>query len=320
MNGRGFVSFVFFVMTAIVPRTSADPGPVPEPQLDLRTVLPSSADLRGWTPKDAPQIYRGDDLFLYIDGGADVYHEYGFKQVIAQDYRDANGRSVSLEVYEMADIAAAYGMFTFKSSGKGRAAAVGQDGQVEDYYLNFWRGPYLVTAVGFDDSAECRAGIERIAAAVDGRLKATGPRPKLADVFPREWTDVTRVVYLKGPLAADNIYAYLNRYVSLNRDLFHFKEGAAAERGLYKIFVLRYATAADAGQAFAKAEQTFRQNAAIGNDVQTKAGAYEARDAKGNILYARLFEDRIHLVVDANRPSDRTSVEAMLTRLEKSLR
>jgi hypothetical protein len=320
MNGRGLVSLVLLAMTAGFPGASADLGPGREPQIDLRTLLPSSADLRGWTPKDAPRVFKGDDLFLYIDGGADVYQEYGFKQVIAQDYRDANGRSVSLEVYEMVDAAASYGMFTFKSSGKGRAAAVGQNGQVEDYYLNFWKGSYLVTAVGFDDSAECRAGITRIAAAVDSRLKTTGPRPKLADVFPREWTDVTRVVYFKGPLAADNIYAYLNQYISLNRDLYHFAEGAAAERGLYEIFVLRYETAKDAGQAFAKTEQTFRQNAVSGTDQPAKAGTYEARDAKGNILYARLFEDRIHLIVDANRPSDPTSVEAILTRLEKSQR
>jgi hypothetical protein len=49
---------------------------------DLSGYLLASGEVYGWTPSDAPKSYRGDELFVMIDGGADIYHEYGFTQVL----------------------------------------------------------------------------------------------------------------------------------------------------------------------------------------------------------------------------------------------
>ncbi|MCK7579399.1 MAG: hypothetical protein MZV65_29205 [Chromatiales bacterium] len=50
----------------------------------------------GWRPDGDIQRYAGEDLFVYIDGGAEIYHEYGFRRVVARDYRNAAGKSVTL--------------------------------------------------------------------------------------------------------------------------------------------------------------------------------------------------------------------------------
>ena len=53
---------------------------------DLSGYLPASGEVAGWTLSDAPKNYRGDELFVMIDGGADIYHEYGFTQVLRAEY------------------------------------------------------------------------------------------------------------------------------------------------------------------------------------------------------------------------------------------
>ena len=127
---------------------------------DLSGLLPASGEVAGLTLSDTPQGYRGDDLYQMIDGGADIYHEYGFRQVLSAEYVDGRGKIIKLEMYEMESPAAAYGIYSFKVGEGGKALAIGQEALLEDYYLNFWKGNLQVTLIGQDcgggDRARCR--------------------------------------------------------------------------------------------------------------------------------------------------------------------
>ncbi|UCH93448.1 MAG: hypothetical protein JSV88_24690, partial [Candidatus Aminicenantes bacterium] len=39
--------------------------------------LPQAAELQEWEAVGTPQHVVGDDLFLLINGAAEIYHEYG---------------------------------------------------------------------------------------------------------------------------------------------------------------------------------------------------------------------------------------------------
>jgi hypothetical protein len=107
----------------------------------LSRYVPPPSELGDWTVKDGSQAFERDDLFLYINGGAEIYHEYGFVRVLIQDYWRGED-SISLEIFEMADPAAAFGMFTFKRGPNGETVSVGTDASLEGYYLNFWKGRF----------------------------------------------------------------------------------------------------------------------------------------------------------------------------------
>lgn len=64
-----------------------------------------------WMLTNEPEFYAGDDLFFLIDGGADVYLEYGFREVAVSGYSDGN-RLVRVEVYLMTNAASAWGVFS----------------------------------------------------------------------------------------------------------------------------------------------------------------------------------------------------------------
>ncbi|MCK5095106.1 MAG: hypothetical protein KAR18_10290, partial [Spirochaetes bacterium] len=67
-------------------------------QRDLNKYLPGTNEIREWKEDGSPCKYKGEDLYSYINGGAEIYHEYGFKQVIVQDYTRKNGKSIALEI------------------------------------------------------------------------------------------------------------------------------------------------------------------------------------------------------------------------------
>ena len=88
-------------------------------QHNLVDYLPKTGEVDNWKPADVPQTYEGDDLFTFINGGADIYHEYGFKKVIYNEYKDDNDHSINVEIYEMTNAASAFGIYSFKIGDKG---------------------------------------------------------------------------------------------------------------------------------------------------------------------------------------------------------
>jgi hypothetical protein len=214
----------------------AGPGRRPAGQAAaMRDFLPADSAVQGWSRDGAAQEFVGEDLFTYIDGGAEIYQEYGFRRVIVQDYKSAAGTSVSLELFEMATPAAAYGMFTFKRSGQGKVLPLGSGTEIEDYYLNLWQGRFLATLTGFDASAKTVEGLKALAAAVAGKLSGSDPLPSLVAALPVEGLRPQSIKYLKGLLGLNNVCPFYTA-----RGL-TFKE---AVQGLYEsgetIIILEY--------------------------------------------------------------------------------
>jgi len=129
----------------------AEPG---TPQLETAAI-----DINGWRMEVEPEVYVGDALFELINGGAEVYHRFGFVRALATQYSDTDGRSISLEVFEMADVEGAKKIYADKTGGSGEPLEIGDEAAGEDYYLNFRLDRFLVTITGFDSDAQTSEGI-----------------------------------------------------------------------------------------------------------------------------------------------------------------
>ena len=70
----------------------------------------------------------------------------------------------------MESLAAAYGMYAEKTGAAGVKMEIGQEAILEAYYLNFWKGIFLVTITGVDSAKETVEGLLGIARAVDATL------------------------------------------------------------------------------------------------------------------------------------------------------
>ncbi len=68
---------------------------------EILKLLPTTKDLPHSKAVGEPEYVVGDDLFQLINGGAEIYHEYGFKQAVSASYKNINDKSFNLEIYEM---------------------------------------------------------------------------------------------------------------------------------------------------------------------------------------------------------------------------
>ena len=72
-------------------------GPPAPGRQDPASCLPSAEEAGEWASEGSPAEYAGEDLYLYIDGGAEIYREYGFETVLVQDYVAGTGARLSLD-------------------------------------------------------------------------------------------------------------------------------------------------------------------------------------------------------------------------------
>jgi hypothetical protein len=256
--------------------------------------LPQAAELKKWEPAGTAQHVVGDDLFLLINGAAEIYHEYGFKQAITQGFQHKSQPSsgFNLEIYEMQNPAAAYGVYTFKTSDAGKSIDVGNEGLLEDYYINFWKGNFLVTVIGFDSKKETLAGIILAAKIVNAKIKKTGQKPELLQLLPKGdkyQLKPNGITYLKGNLAL------FNQYEFDSKDIFGLKEGVVANYKDFRFFVFQYKDAIECKKWFDTAQKYLETNPSY-KDFSIKETSFSFKDNKNNPFYIQHYKQYILII------------------------
>jgi hypothetical protein len=243
--------------------------------------LPGADDVAGWEPAGNAALFSGRDLFVYINGGAEIYHEYGFEKVVVQDYRSAEGSRINLEIFEMECDRGAFGIYSFKRGRGGDSLPLGNGGVLKDYYINFWKGRAAVTVTGLDSSQETLSGLRAVALAVDARLPAGGVRPGLVAFPGMEGLIGNSERYMMGGLSLYNTEPFFARNV------FFCDEAAKGDfvRGRTG-FLLRYARVAEAAGRFEAVEKTFRSDPGISASV-LEEDTFSLRDRKGRLIVVR---------------------------------
>ena len=115
-------------------------------EVDLSTVFP---DLPGWETTGPVEFYSPETLFDYIDGGADIYIEYGFQELAAVTYNNDREQNLTVEVYCHGDSRGPSVMYGQERPGEPKSVAVGQEGYYESGFLAFVHGRFYVKLIGF---------------------------------------------------------------------------------------------------------------------------------------------------------------------------
>jgi hypothetical protein len=145
--------------------------------------LPEKVD--GWTLDPEIRTFRGDSLFEYIDGAAEMYHKYDFKEVTAGEYSKGESKVVA-DVYEFAGPDRAFGMYTTLRPDMPDTVMLGVEGFVFGANLVFVKGSYLANVYSYDESADAVSGVRSIASAVAGLLAGTTTKPAMFRIFPEQ--------------------------------------------------------------------------------------------------------------------------------------
>lgn len=222
-------------------------------------LVPKLVPAAGWSAPEAPRSATGDDLFDLIDGGAELYHEYGFKRAAAWDLVGPAGGSIQVELYEMCDAPAAFGVWSLMQTGKFTRGALGQGSLRFGYYVAFWSGPYFASVTGAQPTPATQTEVDRLAAQLAALLPRDGALPAWCTRVPA--TGRQELKYFRGPIGLSNIATGLDSLP------FTVRDGVFATYPGVQLLALRYADAATAKAELAKIDPSAPASLIVPNAV-----------------------------------------------------
>jgi polyferredoxin len=201
-------------VTGIMPQTLK-----PKTAGGIAGLLPD--DIGEWKASGPARVYPQDKLFDFIDGGAEVYYEYGFARAATREYIRGED-SVTADIFEMADPDAAFGIFSNERDPKGADAGIGDACSASYGQLLFRQSAYYVKIAYYGDS-ESGAPSEQFGKQISSLIGNHSPLPEILALSPAD-AGPRKAVLVSGMLA-------LRNFQDLgDADFIGFKQGA---RGLF---------------------------------------------------------------------------------------
>jgi len=272
--------------------------------MELDRLVPQ--ELGGWRLETPGRVYDRDTLFDYIDGGAELYLAYSFRQVLSCRFRKTGHPDIVVDLFDMHSSQDAFGVFS--AEWQEPEAGIGQGSEYAAGLLRFWKGHFFVSVWAEQETAETRKAVLDLGTEIAGAIGPPGPLPDLLKLVP-------------APDLIGIGVRYFHDHASLNLHYFLADQnilglGARTEavlapyqtsQGAVHLLLARYPTDDDAQRALDSFETAYLPEGPAAATVQKGPQGWVAAERRGNVIV---------IVLDA---PDRGQAEEMLARARQRM-
>ena len=242
-----------------------------------------------WKADGKDQVFDRETIFKYIDGGAELYLAYDFRQVFCRKFSGPGHSEIVLDIYDMGTAADAFGIFT--SEREDEDAQIGQGSEFGGGLLRFWKDHFFVSILASNGDEKTDHAVIELGKAVDHALPAIGAEPDLLKCLPQANLDKKKIRFFHQPLLLDKHYFVANENI-LN--LGPKTDCLLAEYPLNKedflvLLLVRYENQAQANAAYDHFVQNYMPEA--------KDGLAQMENKKWTM--ARLEQNSLRIVFEA---------------------
>jgi hypothetical protein len=134
---------------------------------------------------EKPESYYPENLFEYINGAAEIYLSYEFKElIVAQQQKDQSERNVAIEIYDMGNEKNAFGIYSAERYPDNRFIDIGLQGYLEEGTLNFLVDRYYVKLLCFECEEQSEDVLMVFSQDIVESVGHKGSLPTLLEAFP----------------------------------------------------------------------------------------------------------------------------------------
>jgi hypothetical protein len=232
-------------------------------------LLPADNELEGWALIPPVRRYVGHELYVPIDGAADAFFQFEFREAAFGLYR--NGESmIQLEIYKMASPDDACGIASQYDNVNAESVTVGGEGRatIGGGRMHLAKGPYFLIVQhamhGRPDGV--RAGMVQVANAVAAKIEEPFSAPKVLALLPDGYVSGS-VRYFRTPMTQGNLfYITYDNVLGLRPETFGVAADydtitteAGTKAGRNALFAIAYPSPDDAPRVFEQAAETLAQ-------------------------------------------------------------
>lgn len=161
-------------------------------------------------PSDIPdgqitrtEYFEGTALYGHIDGGADLYLEYGFKKVLVQEIL-WHGYPFRIEIYQMKNEEAAFGIYSISRHNRASPDSVTQFYSQTPHQIKIAKGRCYISIANDGGTSEEQSFAKRLASIILRKVDAKVIR--LPEIFKKEiyLPYISGIKFVRGKLGLQN--------------------------------------------------------------------------------------------------------------------
>ena len=217
-----------------------------------------------------PERYVGDDLFSLINGGAELYHEFGFVEVLVTEILIQGTDPLKVEIYDMGSPEAAWGIYSMTATSNSRQVYLGVAGRQGEGFAQFIKGNYMVYMY-YDQIQDTL--LQYVGGCISGHIELSYGPPALMDIVEVGEGEAEKLYFFKGNLGLSSVYNF--HY----KDVFGYTSGAAAIYPGLKVFLFNYEYETSCIENYNAAKEFFI-NSSKYHEQLTLRGSFHMKDRK----------------------------------------
>lgn len=236
--------------------TSCRSWPTKSPGPIIPETLPAERVSKNFSLSATREVYVPNDLWKKINGAADLFLAYGFRELLAVSYERPGAKLPEIEVsiYEMGTALNAMGVYLAERSPGARRLEIGWEAYQTDMGLFFYKGPYYLKILDLSAEGNLAPVVLEVAAHIDDRIRVEQQSVPEMSVFPPDGLVPGSVLYVKNDALG---HSFLKRV---------FKADYKVNGETATLFYCRQEDAADLlpkyreyGKEFGKIEREWRE-------------------------------------------------------------
>lgn len=140
--------------------------------------------VRGWKMADSARVFDSETLWEYINGAAESYFNYSFRQLEVMEYYRTSDEYIKVEVYHQSSDINAFGIYAQERQQEAEFLKLGCEGYMIHSSLNFYADEFYVKIHSHQTDDKTLETIQIIAEKLSGTLSDNPERPLILDLLP----------------------------------------------------------------------------------------------------------------------------------------
>ncbi|MDH4223343.1 MAG: hypothetical protein OEV55_07380 [candidate division Zixibacteria bacterium] len=181
-------------------------------EIELKSLIPEgTADCR---KSGIFKLYDRENLFDYMDGGAELYLSYDFQKLLVQQYK-AKEKEITVEIYQMETSEDAFGVFSLEQEGE--FLQIENKAFYSSGLLKLWKDNYFVRLMDISGNDKLKDVILDLGKKVSSKIDKKGKLPELLSKLPQEGKILNSEKFFHKQIVLNNLY-FLSTENLLNLD------------------------------------------------------------------------------------------------------
>ena len=165
--------------------------------------LPEAID--NWKKSTDFAVYDSDNLYTYINGGAELYISFQFTNLLSQSYANEEDEEIQIDIFDMGSSQNAYGIFSHSRESVDDFIGASIESEYAGGLLTFWKGRYYVSILAYPETDPKRLLVQKLGQKISEQIQGPSVKPELVNLLPDEGLQPHRIKYFSH-------HTWLNSY------------------------------------------------------------------------------------------------------------